>query len=102
MKVVGETDAIQIAEEDIRRAQWGKDALENPLVKEYLQTSRQAMLDRIEKTSPSDFKERELIYFELQQLTRFKNNFNKAMTAGKVAETFLQRLAKQTKSILKR
>jgi len=102
MKIVDEGDAITRANNDIQRAEYGRQAMANPLVREYFIVSRAARYERIGKTKPKDSDEREQIYLELQELERFEQNFENAMLKGKTAESWLTRLAQQAKAKLHR
>lgn len=102
MRSLDEREQIEKSNEQIRRAQQAKEALSNPLVKEYFIIARAALFERFGKTKDDQVDEREHIYLELQQLERFESNFEKTITGGKVAENWLQELARRTKNAIKR
>ena len=102
MKLVDDLEATARASEDVRRAQQAISALDNPLVKEYFIVAKAALFERISKTKHDEVDVREQIYMEMMQLDRFQVNFHKAISKGKEAESWLQRIAVKTKHIINR
>jgi len=97
MKLVSENDQLLKANADLQRAAQARQVMDNALVKEYFMLARAALFERLTKTKPSEREEREHIYLELQQFDRFESNFEKAITKGKVAETWLEKLKSKVK-----
>ena len=102
MKLVDDAEAVDRATEDVRRAQYATEALNNPLIKEYFFVAKAALFERIGKTKHDEVNVREQIYMEMMQLDRFQSNFQKAITKGKDSESWLTRLANKTQNIIKR
>lgn len=100
MKQISDAEQTEKAKDQIKRAQYADQAMRNPLIREYFLMARAALFERF---SASDKPQaREQIFLELQQLERFEKNFEKTILNGKLAENWLQKLTKRTKSALKR
>lgn len=97
MKLVSENDQLLKANADLQRAGQARQVMDNALVKEYFMLARAALFKRLTKTKPGEREEREHIYLELQQFDRFESNFEKAITKGMVAETWLEKLNRKLK-----
>lgn len=95
MKLVSDSEQMAKANEDINRAALARSVMTNPLVKEYFIASKAALFDRLSKSKLKDTQERDQIYLELQQLKRFESNFEKAISMGKQAETWLEKLKRK-------
>jgi tRNA(Arg) A34 adenosine deaminase TadA len=102
MKVVNSDEAKNRALEDISRAQQARQVTNNPLVAHYFIKTKGDLLDRFSNTKHSDVDELKQIHLELQALDKFQKHFTDAITKGNIAENWFQRLAKQTKTALKR
>ena len=97
MKLVSENDQLLKANADLQRAGQARQVMENPLLKEYFLLRRAALFEKLTKTKQGEVKEREHIYLELKEFNTFESNFEKAITKGKVAESWLEKLNRKLK-----
>jgi hypothetical protein len=87
-------EAEEIALEQVRRGELGRQVLENELFKEYFIKARGDLLLRFEKTKANEIDERDEIWREVQVLNKFEKSFTRAMETGKIGKATLTKLQK--------
>jgi predicted phosphoribosyltransferase len=82
------------AREDLQTGIEAKNLKENPVFKIIFENIEKELLDIIRNSNPSEVKEREEAYFQINALKSVQSKIQSIIDDGKVADRYLQELRK--------
>ncbi len=82
------------ARQDIQTGVNAKNLKENPVFKTLFEKIEKDLLDEIKNSNPSDTKEREEAYFQINAIKMIQSKIQSLIDDGKVADRFMQEIQK--------